>query len=113
MADLFDRLAFDENITGRPKISVHQFCGYLVLYALGKRTRNELGLKWDLQGAEASQANLVADEIDGQPNAASKHRYVDQVDAVALLLDENAPEYVTDPINGEIDKTQVIADLDL
>lgn len=113
MADLLDRLAFDERITGRPKISVHQFCGYLVLYATGKRTRGELKTKWDLVDAEATQADLIADEVDAKPDAASKHRYVDRVDAVALLLDQRAPEYVTDPVNGEIDKTKVKADLDI
>ena len=113
MADLLDLLAFDERITGRPKISVHQFCGYLVLYALGKRTRDELKTKWDLIDTEATQADLIADEIDAKNTAANKHRYVDQVDAVALLLDEQAPEYVTDPLNGTIDKAKVIADLDL
>jgi len=112
MADLLDRLAFREEITGRPKISVHQFAGYLTLYALGKRTRTELKTKWDLIDSEASQADLLADEIDGL-NAAAKQRYVLQVDAVALLLDENAPEYVTDVVNGEIDKTKVTSDLDL
>lgn len=112
MADLLDRLAFGEDITGRPKISVHQFVGYLTLYAIGKRTRGELKTKWDLIDSEASQADLIADKLDGL-NAATKQRYVLQVDAVALLLDEGAPEYVTDPINGEIDKTKVIADLDL
>lgn len=112
MADLLDRLAFGQDITGRPKISVHQFVGYLTLYALGKRTRAELKTKWDLIDSEASQADLIADKMDGK-NAAGKQSYIIQVDAVALLLDENAPEYVTDPINGEIDKTKVTADLDL
>lgn len=112
MTDLLDRLAFDENITGRPKISVHQFVGYLSLYALGKRTRTELKTKWDLIGTEASQADLIANKMDGM-NAATKQRYVLQVDAVALLLDEGAPEYVTDAELGVIDKTKVIADLDL
>ena len=111
MADLLDRIAFDEQITGRPKISVHQFCGYLVLYAIGKRTRGELKTKWDLIDAEASQADLIADEIDAKATAESKHRYVDQVDAVALLLDQRAPEYVTAP--GTIDKVKVQSDLDL
>ena len=111
MADLLDRLAFHEDVTGRPKISVHQFIGYLSLYALGKRTRAELKTKWDLIDAEAIQADLIADEVDAKSDAASKHRYVDQVDAVALLLDENAPEYVTAP--GTIDKVKVQADLDL
>ena len=111
MADLLDRLAFHDQTTGRPKISVHQFCGYLVLYALGKRTRSELETKWDLIGAEVTQANLIADVIDAKPDATSKHRYVDQVDAVALLLDEQATEYVTAP--GVIDKIKVQDDLDL
>ena len=111
MADLLDRMTFDEDITGRPKISNHQFNGYLILYALGKRTRAELKTKWDLIGAEATQADLIADEIDAKTDAASKHRYVDQVDAVALLLDQRAPEYVIGL--GEIDKAKVQADLDL
>lgn len=112
MADLLDRLAFGEDVTGRPKIRVHQFVGYLTLYALGKRTRAELKTKWDLIDSEASQADLIADKLDGL-NAAAKQRYVLQVDSVALLLDEGAPEYVIDPLNGDIDKTKVIADLDL
>ena len=111
MADLLDRIAFDDRTTGRPKISTHQFSGYLVLYAIGKRTRAELKTKWDLIDAEATQADLIADEIDAKATVESKHRYVDQVDAVSLLLDMQAPEYVTAP--GVIDKVKVQADLDL
>ena len=111
MADLLDRLAFDERTTGRPKIPVHQFSGYLILYVLGKRTRAELKTKWNLIDAEATQADLIADEIDAKTTAEEKHRYVDQVDAVSLLLDQQAEEYVTAP--GTIDKTKVQADLDL
>ena len=113
MTDLLDRLAFNERITGRPKILVHQFSGYLVMYARGKRTRGELKTTWDLIDAEASQADLIADEIDAKPDESAKHNYVGLVDAVALLLDRRAPEYVTDPVNGEIDKVKVIVDLDL
>lgn len=111
MADLLDRLAFDERITSRPKIATHQFGGYLVLYATGKRTRSEIATRWDLIGDELTQADLIADEIDSKPDAASKHRYVDRVDAVALLLDYKDSEYITAP--GEIDKVRVSSDLDL
>jgi hypothetical protein len=86
MADLIDRMAFGEEITGRPKLTNHQFMAYMVLYALGFATRAEVSTAWDLQGEEATQANQLADEIDTQPDAHSKHRYVDRVDALALGL---------------------------
>ena len=113
MADLIDRLALDESVTLRPKIPVHQFIGYFALYVLGKRTRTELKTIFDLQGSEAAQADALADAVDAKTGIENKHAYVSQVDAVALLLDIQAAEYVTDPEAGTIDKTKVQADLDI
>ena len=108
MADLIDRMTFHEDKTGRPKISNHQFSGYMILYALGLATRGEVATAWDLQGDELVQANLIADEVDDILKADDKHRFVDRMDAVAMLLDSRDARYVT----GEtIDKVKVKADI--
>ena len=108
MADLIDRMTFDERITGRPKLANHQFSGYMILYALGLATRGEVATAWDLEGDEITQANLIADEVDDLVTADAKHRYVDRMDAVAMLLDYRDARYVT----GEtIDKVKVKADI--
>lgn len=108
MADLIDRMAFDESITGRPKLNNHAFTAYLILYALGLVSRSEVVTAWDLQGDELSQATLLADEIDLLPDAHSKHRFVDRTDAVAMLLDCKDSRYVT---GLTIDKVAVKIDL--
>lgn len=111
MADLIDRLAFHEELTGRPKISVHQFIGYLTLYALGLRTRSEIATSWDLQGEEATQAGYLADQIDAA-SGAEKQVIALKVDAIALLLEMRDPSYVdTGQYPPVIDKTAVKADL--
>jgi len=108
MADLIDRMTFHEHITGRPKLSNHAFNAYLILYALGLATRQEIVTAWDLEGDEAAQAGSLADEIDNQPDAHSKHRFVDRANAVAMLLDRQDFRYVSD---GIIDKPAVKVDL--
>lgn len=95
MADLIDRLTFDEDVTGRPKIAVHQFRGCLVLYTLGVMTRQEIVAEWDLQGDEITQAGEVADAIDAAQSADAKHNLVERFDSVALLLDIGSPRYLT------------------
>ena len=107
MADLIDRLTFGESVTGRPKISSHQFSGYLILYALGVIGKAEIDTAWDLQGTEQAQAQEVADSINAAVGADGKHRQVDRIDAVNMLLDARDSRYVT----GEtIDKVKVKAD---
>ena len=108
MADLIERMTFNESITGRPKLNNHAFNGYLILYALGLATRSEVLVAWDLQDNESTQASLLADLIDAQPDAHSKHRFVDRINAVAMLLDGHDPRYVT---GLTIDKTAVKVDL--
>lgn len=108
MADLIDRMTFQSEVTGRPKISDHQFNAYLRLYALGLVTRLEVALAWNLQGDELTQANALADEIDAITGNDAKLAFVLRSDAVAMLLDSNDPRYVT----GEaINKTLVFDDL--
>jgi hypothetical protein len=108
MADLIDRMALDPGKTGRPKLQNHQFNAWLRFYAHGLRTRVEVAAAWDLQGDEATQANLLADEIDNRGGISAKIAYVMRVDAVASLLDSRDPEYVT---GTTIDKAKVRADL--
>jgi hypothetical protein len=108
MADLFDRMTFGPDITGRPKLLNHQFNSWLRLYALALRTRTEVATAWDLQGDEATQANLLADEIDLRVGNDAKIAYVLLVDAVSMMLDSRDPDYVT---GTTIDKVKVQADL--
>jgi methylthioribose-1-phosphate isomerase len=86
----------------------HQFNAWFRLYALGLRTRLEVATAWDLQGAELTQADLLADEIDAIGGNDAKLAYVLRVDAVAMLLDSNDPTYVT---GTTINKTLVQTDL--
>ncbi len=111
MADLIDRITFDESITSRPKLNNHSFNGWLRLYAEGLRTRANIVTAWDLQGAESTQAGLLADNIDAETGAVDKMRYVLLVDAISMLLDGHDPEYVTAGDPPTVDKTTVKADL--
>jgi hypothetical protein len=96
-------------VTGRPKIHAHQFIGYLMLYALGLRTRAEIAARWSLEGDEITQAGLVADSIDEALliSAEAAHRQVGRFDAVTMLLGIRDPEYVT---GTTINEAKVAAD---
>ena len=111
MADLIDRITFDEEVTGRPKLNNHAFNGWLRLYAEGLRTRANIVTAWDLQGAEVTQAGLLADNIDAEATTVNKVRYVLLVDAVSMLLDGHDPEYVTAGDPPTVNKTLVKTDL--
>ncbi len=111
MADLIDRITFDEEVTGRPKLDNHAFSGWLRLYAEGLRTRANIVTAWDLQGAESTQAGLLADNIDAETGAVDKMRYVMLIDAISMLLDRHDPEYVTAGDPPTVDKTLVKTDL--
>ena len=113
MADLIDRLTLSEEVTGRPEISGHDFSSYFVLYALGLATKPEIVARFDLQGDEATQGNQLATAIDGEGNAAAKHRFAHRSDAIFMLLDNTDSRYadLTDPENPVIDKVKIQADL--
>jgi hypothetical protein len=66
MADLVDRISGEDD--SRPKINLHCFMAYERLYAMGEWTRLQIATALDLQGAEATQATQIADQIDGKAN---------------------------------------------
>ena len=110
MADLIDRLAFHEEVTGRPKIRAHQFTGLMRLYAAGAVTGAEVKQDWDLQGAELVQADLIATAIDATGGALNKLILAMKLEAIAYLLeDDNDTVYHSAP--GVINKARVAADL--
>lgn len=112
MADLIDRLTFDEAITGRPHIPSHTFSSYLGLYAFGLiADKADIVTAWDLQGDEATQANAIATEIDGLATAQEKHRFYDRVLVVVHLLNAGDQRYSIDRVAGTLNKTLVQTDL--
>lgn len=106
MADLIDRLS-GESLPSRPKLPAHQFIGGLSLYAEGLVSRGELASNWDLQGAEATQAGLVADEIDLAIGLTNKINYVLRFDAIAMLIEDTADQIYH--AGGIVDKAKVIS----
>lgn len=108
MVDLLDRMTYDIEQTGRPKLDNHAFNGYLILYSLGLRSRTEVCDYWDLQGDELTDAIALADKIDSITDPTAKIAYCLRADAVALQLDAHNPEYVT---SSGVLRSKVIADM--
>lgn len=111
MADLIDRIAYDEAITGRKKINLHMFMAYERLYAMGEWTRAEIATALDLQGAEAIQAGQLADKIDAASNLANKIIYIARVESVCVCIEDHGdPFYHT---AGVVNKAKVYEDLQI
>lgn len=111
MADLIDRIALQDNITGRPKINTHRFMGYERLYAMGEWTRAEIASALDLQGAEATQAGQIADKIDAAVQLANKIIYIARVESVFMCIeDDDDPFYHS---GGTLNKAKIFEDLQI
>lgn len=88
MADLIDRISgLDET---RPKINLHRFIGVERLYAMNEWTRAQVATEFDLQGAEATQAGQIANNIDSASNLANKIIYVGRVEAVLMCIEDQS-----------------------
>lgn len=110
MADLIDRLAFD-GVDERPHIGGHEFIGTMYLYAHSILDRATVVSYLDLEGSEATQAGLIADEIDNAIGIDAKVAYISRVQAVVTYLDVGHQRYITDEENQIIDKVTVQSDL--
>lgn len=111
MADLIERLTFNEEHTGKYKIPGHSFHYYMNLYALGLVSKVGFATKFNLEGDEVTQANLIADEIDARTDPCQKSIYVHRIQTVAGLLNVGDERYSIDYIEGTINKELVSSDL--
>ena len=107
MADLVDRISGEDDT--RPKINLHRFMAYERLYAMGEWTRTQIATALDLQGAEATQAGQIADNIDGQSNINTKIIYIARVESVFMCVEDHGDTFYHSA--GTVNKTQVYADL--
>jgi hypothetical protein len=114
MADLIDRIAGlpADGEPERPKIAVHQFIGGLRLLAEGSISAAEAVQDYDLQGAELTQAQALVNNVNGKPVALSKIIYVLKVEAVSFRVEDDEDTIYHNP-DGTVDKTRVVADLEL
>lgn len=109
MADLIDRISGEDET--RPKINLHRFMAYERLYALGEWTRVQIGAALDLQGAEATQAGQIADQIDAQSNVTQKMIYIGRVESVCMCIEDHADTFYHS--GGVVNKAQVYSDLQI
>lgn len=108
MADLIDRLSGESEPT-RPKINLHRFMAVERLYALGEWTRQQIASEFDLQGDEATQGGILADEIDAQTTANNKIIYILRCESVFMCVeDQNDTFYHS---GGTVNKAKVYEDL--
>jgi len=108
MANLIDRIVGDDPT--RPKINLHRFMGVERLYALGELTGGEIATEFDLQGNEATQAGLLADEIDSQVGASDKALYILRVESVLMCLEDHDDRLYHNP-DGSVNTARVYEDL--
>ena len=109
MADLIDRISGASEPT-RPKINLHRFMALERLYALGEWTRAQIATELDLQGAEATQAGQLADQIDGQVQVSNKALYILRVESVCMCIEDHEDTFYHNT-DGTVDKAQVYSDL--
>lgn len=109
MADLVDRISGEDDT--RPKINLHRFMAYERLYALGEWTRTQIATALDLQGAEATQAGQIADNIDGAGNINAKVVYIARVESVFMSVEDHEDTFYHS--GGAVNKTKVYEDLQI
>jgi len=109
MADLIDRISGDDDT--RPKINLHRFMAYERLYAMGEWSRLQIATELDLQGAEATQAGQIADQIDGKANIGEKVIYIARVESVFMAIEDHADTFYHS--GGAVNKTKCYEDLQI
>lgn len=107
MSDLIDRISGEA--TNRPKINLHRFMAYERLYALGEWTRVQIGVAMDFQGAEATQAAQIANNIDAAATAIDKILYIARVESVLMCVEDHEDPFYY--ILGIVNKPKVYDDL--
>ena len=110
MVDLIDRISGED--TTRPKLNLHRFMGGERLYAFGEWTRAQIAAEFELQGAEATQAGLLADKIDAQTGASNKALYVLRVESVCMCIEDKNDRLYHDA-SGAVNKPKVYEDLQI
>jgi hypothetical protein len=108
MADLIDRISGD---TDRPKINLHRFIAYERLYAMGEWSRSQIATEMDLQGAEATQAAQIADQIDGKANLGEKVIYIARVESVLMAVEDHQDTFYHSA--GSVNKAKCYEDLQI
>ena len=111
MADLIDRVsgASVRMDPPRPKINLHRFIALERLYALGEWSRAQIAAEFDLQGAEATQATQLADQIDSNVQMVNKALYILRVESVCMCVEDGDDTLYHDA--GAVDKGKVYEDL--
>jgi len=107
MADLIDRISGEDNT--RPKINLHRFIAAERLYALGEWSRVQIATEFDLQGAEATQAVQLADQIDAQTGTANKTLYILRVESVCMCVEDGDDGLYHS--GGVVNKAKVFEDI--
>lgn len=110
MADLIDRISGEAG-EARPKINLHRFMGVERLYAFGEWTKAEIATEFDLQGAEATQANQIATNIDSEVGAENKALYIARVESVFMCLEDRQDNFYH--FLGVVNKAKVYEDLQI
>ena len=109
MADLIDRISGEDD--SRPKINLHLFMAYERLYAMGEWTRLQIATALDLQGAEATQAGQIADNIDGQTQLGNKVIYIARVESVLMAVEDHGDTFYHS--GGVVNKAKCYEDLQI
>lgn len=109
MADLIDRISGEDET--RPKINLHRFMAYERLYAMGEWTRTQISTALDLQGAEATQAGQIANNIDSSSPLANKIIYIARVESVCMCIEDHQDMFYH--TTGTVNKTKVYEDLQI
>jgi len=109
MADLIDRLA-GTGVDDRSKINLHRFIGVERLYALGEWSRSEVATEFDLQGDEATQGAVLADNIDAQVGASEKALYILRVESVCMCMEDWSDRFYHNP-DGTLNRPKIYEDL--
>lgn len=117
MADLIDRIAFSDEITGRPKINLHRWMGVQRLYTVSEWTRAEIGAEFGITGNtdEERQATQIADKIDsftGGSAALNKVIYLGRIEGV-LMCAEAGDDRLYHNTDGTLNKAKIYEDLQI
>jgi len=80
------------------------------LYALGEWSRSALAAEFGLEGAAATQANQLADQIDAQTGASNKALYILRVESVCMCV-EDGGDRLYHNTDGTVNKAKVYEDI--
>ena len=89
MADLLDRLVYDGQQTGRPKIGIHAFVAFMREYARGKVSASQIVAQFSLTGAESTQATTLKNAIDSKVTLAEKIDFIESFDDVLIVAESS------------------------